>query len=47
VYDRIPVDLLQNRTQILIQSEKMDQERFVHPFIEKRIPFLMKGENSI
>jgi hypothetical protein len=47
VDDRVPINLLQDRIQILIQSEKMNQERFVHPFIENKIPFLMKGENSI
>jgi hypothetical protein len=47
VYDRVPINLFQNRIQILIQPEKMNQERFVHPFIEKKTPFLMKGENSI
>jgi hypothetical protein len=47
VNGRIPVNRLQQRIQVFLQSEKMDQESFFHSFIEKRVPLLPKGEDAI
>jgi hypothetical protein len=43
----ISVDFFQHRTEIFIQSEKMDQKRFFNPLVENDISFLPEGENAI
>jgi hypothetical protein len=43
----IPVDLFQNRIEIFIQPEKIDQERFFNPLVEKDISFLPEAKNPI
>jgi hypothetical protein len=44
---RVPVDLLQYGIERFLQSEKMDQERFFNPLIEKEISLLPEGKNPI
>jgi hypothetical protein len=43
----IPVDLLQYNIEIFVQSEKMDQERFFNPLVEKEISSLPERKNPI
>jgi hypothetical protein len=45
--ERIPINLLQDKIQIFIQSEKMGQEGLIHSFKEKGISFLPEREGSI
>jgi hypothetical protein len=47
VNGRVLVDLLINRIQIFIQSEKLDQEGFFNPLIEKEFTSLPERKNPI
>jgi hypothetical protein len=47
VNGRILINLLQHGIQIFIQPEEMDQEVFIHSFIEEKIPLLPEREEVI
>jgi hypothetical protein len=47
VNERILINLLQNGTQIFIQSEEMDKEVLFHSFIEENVPLLPEREEVI
>jgi len=47
VNDRVLVDFFQNRIQIFIQPEKLNQERLFDSLIEKGFSSLPEGKNSI
>src|SRR4030042_1867065 len=46
---RVPIDLLQNRIKVFVQSKEIGQKRFIHPFpfIEEEVAFLIKREDPI
>ena len=45
--DGIPVDLFQDRVEIVIQSEELSEERFSDSLVVKKVSFLPQGEDLI